>query len=354
MLEFRLKLCLSIERKGVFLQKSERYPEKIAREGLSIYTFENEVIIYLMIDAHVKCIMNRSMKKFFSINVNKYVPDRDFFVYCPASLNNPKDNAVMFISAAYMDYVDAFLDCRECLIFWPSNEVVPNSISERHAVCIVDNTRIGYCRFFHDNSITYYPPIEEYEIINGAYIAKGARMGNNCRILPGAYVGSGVTMGDNCYIGTGVRLVGEVCIGNNVVIRENTVVGADGLSTDRDENGKAVTMPQFGGVIIEDDVQIGALTVIGRGAIDNTILRRGSKVDNSTFISHNVILGEDSFVVGETIMFGSSSTGNQAFISGNSTIRDGRHIGDKSIVGMGSVVLKDVADGMVVKGNPAK
>ena len=106
--------------------------------------------------------------------------------------------------------------------------------------------------------------------------------------------------------------------------------------------------------IIEDDVKIGALTVIARGAIDNTIIKRGTKVDNSTFISHNVVLGEDTFVVGETIMFGSSSTGKQAFVSGNSTIRDGRHIGDKAIVGMGSVVVKNVDDGVVVKGNPAK
>ena len=61
------------------------------------------------------------------------------------------------------------------------------------------------------------------------------------------------------------------------------------------------------GVVIEDDVQIGALTVIARGAIDNTVLKRGAKIDNSTFISHNVVVGEDTFVVGETIMFGSSS-----------------------------------------------
>ena len=71
--------------------------------------------------------------------------------------------------------------------------------------------------------------------------------------------------------------MGEIHIGNNVEIRENSVIGADGLSTDRDEEGRALTMPQFGGVIIEDDVKIGALTVIARGAIDYTILKRGTK-----------------------------------------------------------------------------
>lgn len=294
------------------------------------------------------------MTEYFRVNVSKYVESKDFDVVRPASLNNPKDNAVMFISSGYMQQVDSFRKCKSCLIFWPTGEEVPTDIAELHAVCVVENTRNGYCGFFRDNSITYYPPVEDFEVVNGAYIAKTAKIGQNCRVLPGAYIGGEVVLGDNCYVGTGARLVGEIHAGNNVVIRENTVIGADGLSTDRDEDGKALTMPQFGGVIIEDDVQIGALTVIGRGAIDNTVLKRGSKIDNSTFISHNVIVGEDTFVVGESIMFGSSSTGKQAFISGNSTIRDGRHIGDKAIVGMGSVVVRDVENGMVVKGNPAK
>ena len=294
------------------------------------------------------------MKEYFRVNVGKYVSGKNFDVVRPSSLNNPKDNSVMFISRGYMDKVDAFRKCSSCLVFWPLEEQVPDDILDLHAVCIVENSRNGYCGFFHDNCITYYPPIDDFEVVNGAYIAKTAKIGSNCCILPGAYIGGEVEMGNNCYIGLGTKLVGEIHIGNNVVIRENSVIGADGLSTDRDENRRALTMPQFGGVIIEDDVQIGALTVVGRGAIDYTILKRGSKVDNSTFISHNVVLGEDTFVVGESIMFGSSSTGKEVLISGNSTIRDGRHIGDKAVVGMGSVVVRNVEDGAIVKGNPAK
>lgn len=294
------------------------------------------------------------MREYFRISASKYVKGKNFDVVRPASLNNPKDNAVMFIDEKYITEIETFKKCRECLIFWPESIEIPPETENAHAIIKSSKPRRGYCEFFLNNSITYYPPIEDVEIVKGAYIAKAAKIGKNCRIFPGAYIGGEVEIGDNCYIGTGARLVGEVHIGNNVVIRENSVIGADGLSTDRDEDGRALTMPQFGGVIIEDDVQIGALTVVGRGAIDNTILRRGSKVDNSSFISHNVVLGEDTFVVGETIMFGSSSTGKQVLISGNSTIRDGRHIGEKAIIGMGSVVVRNVENGAVVKGNPAK
>ena len=294
------------------------------------------------------------MKEYFRVNVSKYIPGKDFDVVRPASLNNPKDNAVMFVTDKYGKDDAALMKCNNCLVFFSDKLAVPNTIQERHAVVICSKAQNAYCMFFRENGITYYPDIEDFVVVNGAYIAKTARIGDKCIILPGAYVGGNISIGSNCYIGSGARLVGDVTVGNNVIIRENTVIGADGLSTNRDQNGKGLTVPQFGGIVIEDDVQIGALTVIARGAIDDTVIKRGSKIDNSVFISHNVVLGEDTFVVGETIMFGSSSTGNQAFISGNSTIRDGRHIGTKSIVGMGAVVVKDVEDGGLVKGNPAK
>ena len=258
------------------------------------------------------------MKEYFRVNVSKYVSDKYFDVVRPASLNNPKNNSVMFVSSGYLDKVDALKECQSCLVFWPNKLSVPFDLLRKHAIVQCLNTRIGYCNFFRENHISYYPPIEEFNIVKGATICNSAKIGNNCKIMPGVYIGGEVEIGDNCYIGTGTRLVGEIRIGNNVIIRENSVIGADGLSTDRDENGEAITMPQFGGVIIEDNVQIGALTVIARGAIDNTIIRRGSKIDNSSFISHNVCIGEDTLIVGETIMFGSSSTGKCAFISGNS------------------------------------
>lgn len=294
------------------------------------------------------------MKKYFNVDISKYVPQKNFNVYRPSSLNLPKDNSVMFITEKFMNYIGALRNCKNCLVFWPNTIKLPQDIGCRHAVCLCDDPRTEYCRFYRDNKITYYPELEEVDCINGAFIAKTAKIGSGCKIFPGAYIGGEVSIGDNVYIGSGVRLIGEIIIGNNVIIRENTVIGADGLSTNRDEFGKAITMPQFGGVILEDDVEIGALTIIGRGAIDNTRIGRGSKIDNSCFISHNVQLGEDTFVVGESIMFGSSSTGEQAYISGNSSIRDGIHIGAKALVGMGSVVVKSVPDGAVVKGNPAK
>ena len=293
-------------------------------------------------------------KKYFQVNVNKYIPDFNFEVVRPASLNNPKDESVMFVIEKNIDQANVFYSVNHCLIFWPETIDIPKDITEKHAVYKCKNPHFSYCKFFEDNNITYYPPIEEYNLVNGAFIAKTARIGQNVKIFPGVYIGGEVEIGNNVYIGSGAKLVGEIYIGNNVVIRENAVIGADALTTDRNENGKAVTMPQFGRIIVEDDVQIGANAVICRGAIDYTIIHRRAKISSCCIIAHNVNIGADAFVAGGTVMFGSSSTGEQVLISGNSAVRNGIHIGNYAIVGMGSVVVRPVAEGTIVKGNPAK
>lgn len=224
----------------------------------------------------------------------------------------------------------------------------------KHAVVLCANPHGEYCRFYQKHQVTYLPQPEETEFKNGSWIAKGAVIGNNVTIMPGCYISGETTIGDDTYIGCGTKLMGEVTIGSRVVIRENTVIGADGLTTDRDADGSAVTMPQFGSVVIEDDVQIGALTVIARGAIDETVIGHGSKIDSSSFISHNVHIGEHSFVVDETIMFSNSSVGSRCLVSGNSTIMNVVSVGDGAIVGAGAVVTKSVDAGAVVLGNPAK
>ena len=294
------------------------------------------------------------MKKLFCVNAVKYDSSRLFKVYWPASLDKPKDNAVMFVNKKNIHRLDRLNMVKECIVFYPEGAEIPKEVRKRNVLIESADPRTSYCLFFRENNIRYLPDKERCREDRGALIAENAKIGKGTIIMPFAYIGGEAVIGEDSYIGSGSRLVGRIQVGDNVIIRENTVIGADGLSTDRDQEGKAATMPQFGGVIIEDDVQIGANCVIARGAIDDTTIRRGSKIDNSTFISHNVEIGEDTFIVGETIMFGGSSAGNKVFISGNSTIRNKTSIGDGATVGMGSVVVKNVEPGTVVLGNPAR
>ncbi len=298
-------------------------------------------------------ITNES-KEFFCIDASKYDATKQFQVVRPASLSNPKNNAVLFVTEGFLKYWEATLTVEECIVIWPENHPVPEELSKKHAVILSKEPRYGFAKFFHENHVTYNAMPKPYQLINGAMICEGAEIGAETVIFPGAYVDSDARIGKNCYIASGVRIVGSVQIGDDCIIRENTVIGSDGLTTRRNEEGKIITIPQFGGVVIENDVQIGANSVVCKGAIDNTIIKSGSRIDNCCFISHNVQIGQNTLIVGEVLMMGSSSTGERAYLSGNVVVRDGVSVGNDAFVGMGSVVTKNVPAGVTVKGSPAR
>jgi UDP-3-O-[3-hydroxymyristoyl] glucosamine N-acyltransferase len=293
-------------------------------------------------------------RQFFCVNAKKYDSNKDYVVTAASSLNKPESNTVMFCTEEHMGKIGVLMSIENCIVFWPEKTEIPKNIRLRHVIIAAPDPRQAYAMFFLDNGITYYPEPSKYQMRNGAYIAEGAQIGENVVLFPGTYIDSQVVIGDGCYIGSGVKLLGNTRLGKNVIVRENAVIGADGLSTMRKPDGGPATIPQFGGVVLEDEVQIGANTVIARGSIDDTIIHHGAKIDNLCFISHNVQVGVNTFIVGETIMFGSSSTGVEAYISGNSSIREGVHVGEKSFVGMGSVVVESVPNGAIVMGNPAR
>ena len=293
-------------------------------------------------------------KRLFEVSASDYSKAHGFFVYYPASLDRPCDHAVMFINKANEHRISELSNIKHCIVFCTPLLDVPKETEESNLFIRAEDPRTAYCLFFREHHIENRPAYEEVNMVNGAHISPRAKIGEETVVMPFAYIGGEVSVGKRCYIGAGARLVGKVRIGDDVVIRENSVIGADAMSTDRDENGRAATMPQFGGVTIEDRAQIGALTIIARGAIDDTVIGAGAKIDNSTFIAHNVIIGSDTFIVGETMLFGGASTGRGAFISGNATVLNKKKIGEKAYVGIGSVVMRDVADGAVVCGNPAR
>ena len=293
-------------------------------------------------------------REYFHVDVGTYEPGKIFSVTHPASLNHPSDNSVMFVILRFLEQARVLEEVRECLIFWPAGSEIPENILNRNAVVPCTDPRLEYCRFFRDNGIDDRPKQEPVELVGGAYISPKAKIGDNVTIMPGAYVSGGCEIGDGSYIGCGVKLMGRVLIGKNVIIRENSVIGAVSLSTNREPDGMPVTMPQFGWVVLEDYVQVGANAVISRGAIDETRVCKYAKVDNASFVSHNCYVGENSFVVGNAHMMGSSTMGRNSLLSGNSSVMNKIHIGDNALVGMGAVVVKNVPDGAVVKGNPAK
>jgi len=196
----------------------------------------------------------------------------------------------------------------------------------------------------------------------GAYavIGKDALIGDETRIEAGVVVGEGVRIGNNCRIYPRVVIYPNTWIGNRVVVHAGVVLGADGFGYVRDNATGAYTQfPQQGGLVIEDDVEIGANCTIDRGALGATRIGRGAKFDNMVHVGHNCEIGEDAILVAQVGISGSSTIGRGAVLAGQVGIGDHAHVGDGVILGGQAGVLsgKTVTSekpGSVLWGTPAR
>lgn len=168
-----------------------------------------------------------------------------------------------------------------------------------------------------------------------AYVSAGVTIGKNVKIHPNVWIGEGVSIGDDTELMPGVRIYHSCVIGNRVMIHANTVVGADGFGF---APGAEVytKVPQIGNVVIEDDVEIGSCTCIDRATLGSTIIRKGAKLDNLIQIAHNVEIGENTVIAGQTGIAGSTKIGKncmfgaQVGVAGHLKIADGVKAGGQS------------------------
>jgi UDP-3-O-[3-hydroxymyristoyl] glucosamine N-acyltransferase len=195
-----------------------------------------------------------------------------------------------------------------------------------------------------------------------AVIEDNARIGARTRIDAGAVIGRGVHIGEYCQIYPRAVLYPGTTLGNWVVVHAGTVLGADGFGyVCNPSTGAYTQFPQQGTLVVEDEVEIGANTTIDRGALGETRIRRGTKIDNLVHIGHNCDIGEDVILVALTGISGSSSVGKGAVIAGQVGIGDHAHVGPGVILGgqagvlSGKTVTNDgLKPGTVLWGTPAR
>ena len=167
-----------------------------------------------------------------------------------------------------------------------------------------------------------------------AVIAEDAVLGEGCRVGAGAVVGRGVRLGTDCEVYPNVTIYPATSIGDRVVIHAGAVLGSDGFGYVRDgETGRYEKSPQIGTLRIEDDVEIGANTTIDRGALDATVIGRGSKLDNLVHVGHNVVIGENVVVAAQVGISGSSTIEDGVVIAGQVGIGDHARVGAGVILG---------------------
>ena len=213
-------------------------------------------------------------------------------------------------------------------------------------------------------------PRSEIGVSPHAYVRPTARIGRRTNIYPGAWVGEGVTIGDDCDIHPGV-VIGDGCtisdrtvihanavlyadvhVGAGVTIDACAVLGADGFGYKLVE-GRHQRLPHFGGVRVEDDVEIGACTTIDRSMIGETVIGQGTKLDNLVVVAHNCELGRHNILVSQVGLAGSVTTGDYVVCAGQVGVADHVHLGDRCVIGAKSGVHKDLPGGRTYLGAPA-
>ena len=191
-----------------------------------------------------------------------------------------------------------------------------------------------------------------------ASVEEGAGIGSGTIIGAGVVIGAGVRIGSDCHLYPRVVIYPGCTLGDRVVVHAGAVLGADGFGYVRDRtNGEYTQFPQQGTLVIEDDVEIGANTTIDRGALEETRIARGTKLDNLIHIGHNCNIGRNVVIAAQTGISGSSSVGDGAILGGQVGMGDHAMVGRGVILGGQAGILpkkKLLGPGIVFWGTPAK
>jgi UDP-3-O-[3-hydroxymyristoyl] glucosamine N-acyltransferase len=186
----------------------------------------------------------------------------------------------------------------------------------------------------------------------GAVVGREARIGRGTTIAAGTVIGYRVVVGCDSYIGPGASVI-HALVGDRVLIHAGVRIGQDGFGFAMGPDGH-IKVPQIGRVIVQDDVEIGANSTVDRGALKDTVIGAGSKIDNLVQIGHNVVLGRGCVIVGQTGIAGSAELGDFVVMGGQSGAVGHVRIGAGAQIAGGSHVKDDVPPGARMGGTPAR
>ncbi len=213
----------------------------------------------------------------------------------------------------------------------------------RHASAVIDSSaKLG-------KNVT----IEELAVIRGK-----VEIGENAQIGAGCVIGPNAKIGSDCRLYPNVTIYPGTTLGDRVIVHAGAVLGSDGFGYVRDPHtGRYEKFPQIGRLVIEDDVEIGANSTVDRGALDETRIRRGTKIDNLVHVGHNVDIGEDVVIAAQAGLSGSAQIENNVIIGGQVGIADHVRIKAGAILGAQSGIPSNKVirgKGVIFWGTPAR
>lgn len=293
-------------------------------------------------------------KKYGTIDINKILPNSclrgstNSYFSNARSIEEANAYSLVWIKSGHKKAVELVENTEAKFIICGRDVVIPENILKSKCFIIVENPRLSFAKILAELFVDEI----KYGIDKTAIIHPNAKISKNVFIGANTYIGD-IEIGEGTIIYGNSYIYDRTRIGKNCIIHAGVVIGSDGFGFEKNRNGEWLKFPQIGGVIICDDVEIGANSTIDKGALNSTFISQGVKIDNFCHIAHNVTIGENSIITSSVVVGGSSIIGKNCWIAPNVSIINGITINDNVFVGIGSVVIRSVQENSRIFGNPA-
>ncbi len=275
----------------------------------------------------------------------------DVFVVGPAPLDVAPPGTITFCNWSGEKAVNLIRETRASVVIIPSSLELADLGAVDKTLIRVANARLTFARVVHKH---FAPAPQVSGVHPTAILGTNVKLGTSISIGPYCVIENDCVIGDEVRIDPGVTLYRGTWLGNRAVLRAGAVIGAEGFGYERLPGGQWLIFPQMARVMIGDDVEIGANTCVDRGALTDTVVGNGTKVDNLVHVAHNVTIGENCMVIAHAKLGGSVVVGSGTWVGLGASVREKLHIGRNVLIGMGAVVVEDVPDDVVVAGVPAR
>ena len=280
-------------------------------------------------------------------------------VHSISSISNPKDNSLIFCKKLNPQYEKQLSNVKGSILLVNQDAIISETLVKNNLVLFVNNPRLDYVYILNNFMIR---DDEKYPSTS-FFIHDEADVHSTCIIEPHVFISRNVKIGKNCHIKSGVKIHENVQIGNCTTIGSNTVIGDIGFGIERINDkewqripfdGEPMKMPHLGGVIIGDNVGIGALNTVVSGAIEPTLIEDYVKTDDHVHIAHNCKIRRGVLITAAAELSGGVEIGEDSWIGPNCSIFQQKKIGKRCVVGLGAAIFKDMKDGEIYIASPAK
>lgn len=305
--------------------------------------------------------MEKSVKELAALIGGTLYGKGDVLIHDVRSAEKAGPEDITFAAGIYAEHIEEM----------QAGAIVVEALPEHYTknLIVVDNARAAFSKLinlYHPQPVIH-PGIHPTAVVSKkavlgkdvavmayAVIEDDAVIGDGTVIYPYVYVGHNVRMGKQCELYPGAVVHENCVLGDRVVLRAHAVIGGQGFGFANDEKGHHTHIQQLGNVILKDDVEVGAGSAIDNGAMDATVVGRGTKIDNLVHLGHNVEVGEDCFLIAQTGVAGSTKIGNQCILAGQTGVTGHITITDHVVLGGKTGVIGNIDKPGVYVGYPAR